>query len=186
MAPKASIFNRKIHRWVAIGFSAPILIILVSGILLQLKKHVDWIQPPSRRGAGTVPRVGFDAILEAARTVPAARIEGWEDIDRLDVRPGRGIVKVQAKTGWEVQIDTENGEVLQAAYRRSDVIEDIHDGSFFHDKVKMGLFMTSGIVLLLLWITGIYLFVLPHQAKRRARKRSGAGKPGSVADPGPR
>ena len=36
------------------------------------------------------------------------------------------------------------------------------------------------------WITGIYLFVLPHQAKRRARKRSGAGKPGSVADPGPR
>ena len=58
--------------------------------------------------------------------------------------------------------------MLQTAYRRSDLIESIHDGSFFAgDWTKLGLFLPSGIALLLLWLTGLWMFWLPISVKRR-------------------
>jgi uncharacterized iron-regulated membrane protein len=68
------------------------------------------------------------------------------------------------------QVDLGTGRVLQTAYRRSDLIESIHDGSFFGgDWVKLGLFLPAGIVLLLLWLSGLWLWWLPFGAKRRRR-----------------
>ena len=45
-------------------------------------------------------------------------LAGVQDIDRLDVRPGKGMLKVRCKNSWEVQIDANSGKVLQVAYRR--------------------------------------------------------------------
>ncbi len=108
-------------------------------------------------------------MLEICRRLPEAEIETWDDINRLEVRPSRGITKIWAKNNWEIQVDTQTGAVLQTAYRRSDIIESIHDGSFFHDNIKMWIFLPSGIVLLLLWLTGIYLFALPILMRRRRK-----------------
>jgi uncharacterized iron-regulated membrane protein len=168
---KFSVLNRKLHRWGAILSALPVLVIIATGLLLQLKKDVAWIQPPTQRGSKGNPTLSFDRILEVARSVPEAAFEGWEDIDRLDVRPERGVVKVRGTNRWEVQIDTDTGEILQVAYRRSDLIENIHDGSFFHDGAKLWVFLTSGIVLLGLWISGIYLFVLPYTVRWRRKKK---------------
>jgi hypothetical protein len=111
--------------------------------------------------------------------VPKAQVESWDDIDRLDVRPGKGMLKVRCKNRWEVQLDTKTGEVLRAAYRRSDLIESIHDGSFFRDRAKLWLFLPSALVLAILWFTGLYLFVLPYYAKwRNGRRRARVGKQG--------
>lgn len=166
---KFNLLNRKIHYWISILFALPVLLIIVSGILLQTKKEFEWIQPPEIRGVGKTPEISLPQVLEISRTVPEAEIETWADIVRLDVRPSRGMLKVRAKNNWEIQIDTENGEILQTAFRRSDIIEAIHDGSFFHDSFKIWIFLPSGIVLLLLWLTGIYLFLLPY-IKRRKRE----------------
>jgi hypothetical protein len=38
---KAIILNRKIHRWAAIATALPVLIVIASGILLQLKKEIN-------------------------------------------------------------------------------------------------------------------------------------------------
>ena len=83
----------------------------------------------------------------------------------MDVRPEKGIVKVRTKNRWELQIDTNTGQVLQEAYRRSDLIETLHDGSWFNSSIKYLIFFPSGIVLLVLWLTGIYLVLLPYQKK---------------------
>jgi uncharacterized iron-regulated membrane protein len=172
----ARIWNRRLHRWAAVGVAVPFLVVAASGVLLQLKKEVSWVQPPEQRGtdpgAGIV--IGFEHVLAAAAQVPAAGIRSWADVDRLDVRPGRGLIKVQGKSRWEVQVDAATGEVLQSAYRRSDLLESIHDGSFFHPFAKLGIFLPAGIVVLGLWVTGVYLFLLPHRA-RRARARRLAG-----------
>ena len=40
------------------------------------------------------------------------KIYSWDDIDRLDVRPEKGIVS-SVKRKWELQIDTETGVILQ-------------------------------------------------------------------------
>ena len=166
---KFNLLNRKVHYWASIVVAVPILIIIVSGILLQTKKQFAWIQPTELRGAGKNPSVSLPQVLEICRGIPEAEIESWDDVNRLDVRPSRGMLKVWAKNNWEIQIDTETGAVLQTAYRRSDIIESIHDGSFFHDNIKMWIFLPSGIVLLLLWLTGIYLFALPILMRRRRK-----------------
>jgi len=164
--------NRKVHRLGAILVALPVLVIFGSGIFLQLKKDWTWVQPATLRGAATRPTISFDRVLEAARSVEHAAIASWDDIDRIDVRPDRGILKVHARNSWEVQVDTHTGEVLQVAYRRSDLIEDIHDGSFLHPNVKHWVFLPAAIVLLGLWGTGVYLWFLPHLVKwRRKHKR---------------
>lgn len=165
-APK---LNRKLHRIGAIVAAVPVLVILASGLVLQLKKEVPWIQPSTVRGSSTELSIGFDRVLEIASSVPEAEIESWNDIDRLDVRPERGMLKVRAKNRWEVQIDTKTGDVLQVAYRRSDLIESLHDGSWFHDGAKLWLFLPAGLILLGLWGTGLYLWALPHLVRRRRR-----------------
>ncbi len=140
---KAKILNRKVHRWAAVVTALPVLIVILSGVILQMKKELDWVQPPTRNGAGKDLTLSFDQILNIATTVPDAGIKEWQDIDRLDVRPGKGVVKVRAKNRWEIQIDATNGDVLQVAVRRSDLIESIHDGSFFHENFKLWVLLPS-------------------------------------------
>lgn len=165
--------NRWIHHWATLIVALPVMVMIGTGIILLLKKDVDWIQPPSARGEGKAPIVSFETILDVAKTVPEAGISGWGDIDRLDVRPSKGIVKVRAVSRWEIQIDTISAEILQTAYRRSDLIESIHDGSFFHENMKLWVFLPAAVVLAFMWMTGLYLFALPHVVKaRKARKRA--------------
>lgn len=166
---------RKGHRWGAVAVAVPFLLVLVTGVFLQLKKEWAWVQPPTARGGKGPPAVSMDAILAAAKSRPEAGIGGWDDVERLDVQPGRGVAKVQARSRWEVQVDLATGEVLQSAYRRSDLIESLHDGSWFHDSFKVYVFLPVAVVVLGLWGTGMYLFVLPI-AVRRARRRAAAGK----------
>ena len=173
---KLSKLSRVLHRWGSIIALLPITIIVFSGIVLQLKKVSPYIQPPTQRGAGTEPAIGFERILKVARSVPEAEIESWEDIDRLDVRPGKGVVKVRCKNRYEVQIDTETAEILQVAFRRSDLIESIHDGSYFNDHFKLRVFLPAGIVLAMLVITGIYLFLLPYLVRRKRVGRAGRAR----------
>jgi hypothetical protein len=71
-----------------------------------------------------------------------------------------------------VQVDTNTGSVLQVAYRRSDLIESIHDGSFFHDQAKLWVFLPTAIIVLGLWVTGMYLFILPLAVRRRQASRT--------------
>lgn len=163
-------WSRKSHRWGALLIIIPAGIVIGSGVFLQLKKHVEWVQPSSHKGREKQPQISFEEILAAAATAPEAGIQGWDDVDRLDVRPKDGMAKVQGKNHWEVQVDTATGEVLHVAYRRSDIIEMIHDGTWFSDTAKLWIFLPSGAVLFLLWLTGIYLWWLPISTKAANRK----------------
>jgi len=180
------VWNRKCHRLGAILIALPFLLVVVTGILLQVKKEWTWVQPATVRGTTGTPTIALDAMLAAARSRPEAEVRGWEDIERLDVQPSRGVVKVQARSRWEVQVDLRTGEVLQVAYRRSTLIESLHDGSWFHDAAKLWVFLPVAIVVLSLWTTGIYLFVLPYRVKwsrRRHERRTMAGVPGVIVEP---
>jgi uncharacterized iron-regulated membrane protein len=168
---KFSQLNRVVHRWGSILVLIPTGVVILSGIALQLKKQSAWIQPPTQNGSGTQLSLSFDQVLAAVQAVPEAQVETWDDVERLDVRPGKGMLKVRCKNRWEVQLDAKTGDVLQVAYRRSDLIESLHDGSFFHDRVKLWVFLPSALVLGVLWGTGIYLFLLPYFAKWKKRRR---------------
>jgi uncharacterized iron-regulated membrane protein len=167
---KLSVLSRKFHRWGAVVVAVPFLVVLVTGILLQLKKQIVWVQPPTQKGKAKEPSVSFEQVLAAVKGVPEAEVKSWKEIDRMDVRPKDGVVKVTCMNRYEVQVDFQTGEVVQVAYRRSDWIESLHDGSGFHDAAKLWLFLPAAVVVLGLWVTGMHLFVLPLWVKWR-RKR---------------
>ena len=163
-----NVLNRRVHYWASFIVALPMLVMIGSGLLLQAKKHWTWVQPVEQRGSGTTPRIDLEGILASLKTTPDMNVHGWEDVNRLDVRPGRGLVKAWLMNGYEVQIDLGSGRVLQTAYRRSDLIESIHDGSFFGgDWTKLGLFLPAGLTLLLLWLGGLWMWWVPFIAKRR-------------------
>ena len=158
--------TRKVHRWGAFLVSIPFLIVIVTGLLLQLKKEVEWIQPNTEEVAIDTLSIRFGDILSISQGVLEAQIKDWSDIERLDVRPDKGIVKVRAKNRWEIQIELERGTILKTAYRRSDIIEQLHDGSWFHAAAKLWVFLPSGVIVLILWLSGMYLFFVPILVKR--------------------
>ena len=158
------------HRWGAVGFALPLLLVIITGLILQVKKQSSWVQPPTQKGTFD-ESISMRSILEIARTDPNAEISDWKDISRMDVRPSKGIVKVQSKNSYEVQIDLQGGRILQSSYRRSDWIESLHDGSFFGDWAKLSVFLLNGCILLLLWLSGVYLWYLPYLARSRKRKK---------------
>lgn len=162
---------RRWHRLGAILTALPFLVVIVTGLLLQMKKDWSWVQPPTQRGEAQVPTLAFEAVLDAVRQVPEAEVASWGDIDRLDVRPSKGMLKVRCRNGIEVQLDSGSAAVLLVAERRSDWLESLHDGSWFHPWMKLGLFLPVALVVLFLWVSGIYLWWLPHSIRRRRRDK---------------
>lgn len=166
---------RDIHHWASPIVMLPLGIVIVAGLFLMLKKDVDWIQPPTQRSAIAVdgaPDTTLAELYEAAAAIPELEIGDWSEFDRIDVRSDRGIAKFIAPNRWEAQIDLVSLEVLSLEYRRSDLFEQIHDGSFFADWVKTFIFLPVGIILLVLWGTGIWLFFEPYYKRwQRSRRR---------------
>ncbi|MDF1667561.1 MAG: PepSY-associated TM helix domain-containing protein [Planctomycetota bacterium] len=167
---------RKLHAWLSMIIALPLVLVIVTGLLLQVKKQWTWVQPPTQKSPATQPSLSFSEILKVARGVPEADIKSWGDIDRLDARPSKSVIKIRAKNHWEIQIHHQSGEVLQVAYRRSDIIESLHDGSFFHEFVKLGLFLPVALALIIVWFTGLYLLFLPILRRRRLGKNKSGQK----------
>jgi hypothetical protein len=162
--------TRRTHYWASALFALPLIVIIGSGLLLQVKKQWSWVQPPEQRQATTDHPVSLDSLLRSATGAAGVTIRGWNSIDRVDVRPAKGIAKLTTADGWEVQLELATGRVLQTAYRRSDLIESLHDGSYFAgDWTKLGLFLPTGVVLAAMWGTGLWMFWLPFSVRRRRR-----------------
>ena len=157
--------SRQIHLWGSLVIFIPVVIVIGSGLLLQVKKELEWVQPPTQKTSVSQPSITFPEILRSIKQVPELQVTSWEQVDRLDVRPGKGVIKVLGKNGWEAQINPQSGEVLQVAYRRSDTIEAIHDGSWFFEGAKLWVFLPVAIVLFFLWMTGLVMLYTTLKSK---------------------
>lgn len=163
--------NRNTHRWSSIIIALPFLVIIITGILLLLKKEFEYIQPASAKVDNNYPTLSFDKILSAAQSVEIAEVDSWQAIDRLDVRPNKGIVKVRTKSSWEIQLDAQTGQVLKVAFRRSDIIEKLHDFTYWQDSANLWFTLPVSITLVIIAITGIILFFLPYYRRHKNKQR---------------
>jgi len=168
--------NRRTHAWISMCFAVPLVVVIITGILLQLKKQLPFVQPIERAGVTHEPVATPAQYLEA---INRGKLDGavtWKDVQRVDIRPSKGIAKVILKSDVEYQVDLGTGHVLQRELRMSDFIESLHDGSFFAGDIsKLGIFLPAAIGLLVLWVSGIYMFWLPlvvKLRKSRAAKKS--------------
>lgn len=61
---KKRILVRKLHYWVTPAIAFPFLVVIISGLLLQVKKEITWIQPATAQvNQIGDPQVSWDQIL---------------------------------------------------------------------------------------------------------------------------
>ena len=172
--------TRKIHRTLGIFLFAFFFLTAVTGLLLGWKKHTGGlILPKSYQGKSTDSKdwLPFHVLHENANRIALEQISPdlSLDLERIDARPDKGMVKFVFIDGyWGIQLDSTTGELLHIERRRSDLIENIHDGSlldylFDTDDEQFKVVYTSvmGSALLLFSITGFWLWVGPKQFRHR-------------------
>lgn len=141
------------------------LITSTTGVLLGWKKNIALLQPETQKGSSLLLKEwrGFDHIAQAAQKAIDSVVGKKIEIDRMDVRPDKGIIKVTFKEGyWEAQVDGASGKVLSVAQRHADWIEHIHDGSILSELFKIIYTNYIGLGLLFLSLTGFWLWYGPR------------------------
>ncbi len=169
---------RKLHRFIGSGLFVFFFTVAVTGLLLGWKKHSGgFILPATEKGSSILLSqwVSLDTLYTVAQQaikqqLPTASTE----IDRMDVRPDKGTVKVNFKKHYyEVQLDGATGKVLAVNLRKSDIIEQLHDGSIldfaFDNKsgsIKLVYTTALGGGLLILSISGFWLWYNPKRIRK--------------------
>jgi uncharacterized iron-regulated membrane protein len=150
------------HLWLGVIISALLIVICITGILLNHK-----------RGLGLMPDVSHQATGEFADALPMAelvRLAGEAapsaaaaGVDRLDVRPRTGLMKVRFRDSdvTEVTVDIHNGSVLNVGLRNDVFLEKLHSGEIFGDRWVL-LSDFAAVVLVLLVISGYWLWLFPR------------------------
>lgn len=166
---------RRYHRILGISLAVLLLISATTGILLALKKNVALIQPPTQKGISKQldnwkPVAELASLAQKAFYTQFPEQEG-NPIDRIDVRPAKGIAKVLFEKGWwEVQIDGTSGKILSIAKRHSDWIEALHDGSIISDSFKLVSMNFIGWGVLIMIFTGLWLWYGPKRIRQLKKK----------------
>ncbi len=170
---------RKVHRTTGILLFVFFAIIAISGTLLGWKKHSgDLLLPQSRKGTSTVLSewLPLDSLHVLANSYLASEVSPRlsTEINRIDVRQSKGMVKfVYDEHYYGVQLDGATGDLLHIGNRRSDLIENIHDGSiidhYLGTKGWIKLIYTSlmGLALFTFTVTGFWLWYGPKRMRRR-------------------
>lgn len=153
--------------------AATTLLAATTGVLLLFKKELPALQVPAASAASEGPTAArIDQIVRVSLAALDAPSDGWRRIDRIDVRLGDGLAKVSTTDYREVQVDLATLQVLRVGHRNSDFIEQIHDGSLWFDGSKYVLALPTGLGLIALAASGVWLFFAPH-ILRAQRNRKG-------------
>ena len=161
------------HKWTGIVIAILLIMSSVTGFLLLIKKDFDWIQPPTATATdGTIDQ--FVPIQDIVAVIIAQDHPDFQtpaDIDRIDTRPDKRVHKVRSRHHYtEYQVDAITATILSGPDRRmSDLLESIHDGSFFADWFHDWIMPIVPISILLLVFSGFWLWLQPKF--RRARRR---------------
>jgi uncharacterized iron-regulated membrane protein len=162
------------HKWTGIILAIVFATISATGFLLLIKKDYAWIQPPTRVGSpGEVEEfLTFAQVFDVVFAQNHSAFRSFDDIDRIDFRPGKRVHKVRSEHDqWEIQVDAVSGDVLSVERRMSDLLESIHDGSFFGDWVHRWIMPIAACALMFLTFSGLWLWLEPTIRKRRRKQR---------------
>ena len=163
------------HRYVGLSIALLLFISAVTGIFLALKKEFDLLQPATQKGISkkletwkSLDEIATIATQKFHDTYPEQKENG---IERMDVRPSKGIVKVLYERGyWEVQVDGTSGEVKSIQRRHADWIEQLHDGSIISDWFKIGSMNFLGFAAILMIVSGMWLYFGPKKYRKTKQR----------------
>lgn len=176
---------RKVHRKTGALLFVFFFFISVSGLLLGWKKHSNGIiLSKSYQGTSTNLKdwLPIDRLHKNACKILHDSISPKlsSKIDRIDIRKNKGMVKfVFEDHYWSIQLDGATGQLLHIGQRRSDFIENIHDGSILdryfettNGQIKLVYTSVMGLALISFTITGFWLWYGPKRMRKKRTVKS--------------
>jgi uncharacterized iron-regulated membrane protein len=171
---------RKIHRTTGAMLFIIFFFVSVTGLMLGWKKHSGGlILPESYTGTSADLKdwLPLDSLHKNAVKIIRDSVSSTMslDLERIDIRKDKGMVKFVFIDEYRgVQLDGATGELLHIERRRSDFIENVHDGSILdryfntsNGQIKLVYTSIAGLALLTFTITGFWLWIGPKRMRRR-------------------
>lgn len=155
-----------VHLWGGVILTIALTVIAVTGILLNHKRALGLM--PDVAHEPTAPLASALSISQLADTAVRAlpHIARSRDpisyVDRMDVRPRDGLIKVRMRdsASTEVTLDLATGRILHVGRRGDVFLEKVHSGEILGSR---GILLTdvAAIGLLLTLLTGYWLWLFP-------------------------
>ncbi len=172
---------RWLHRKIAIFLFVFFLIIAITGLLLGLKKQSGLLAPTQKGVSKDLATwLPVDSLYKKAirYLADSVSVKLSAKVDRIDIRPDKGIVKFTFKDHFNgLQLDGTTGQLLSVEKRRSDFIEKLHDGSILDnifgtggEQIKVSYTVIMGLSLLMLVLTGFWLWFGPKRLRKSRRQ----------------
>lgn len=174
-----------VHLWLGVLSSVALLTIAITGVLLNHKRGLGLMPDVQHQSTAALTealpierlvRIALDAAPRdtGASASPGDTAAQVARIDRMDVRPRDGFVKVRLrdKSSTEVTIDLATGRVLHVGARGDVFIEKLHSGEALGGQGFVILSDIAAIALVIMLITGYWLWLFPkwpHRATRTGR-----------------
>ena len=161
-----------VHLWAGVILTIALTAISVTGILLNHKRGLGLM--PEVEHAPSAPFAAALTLAQLAdtamRALPhtARAPDALARVDRMDVRPRDGIIKVRMRdsASTEVTLDIASGRVLHVGRRGDVFLEKLHSGEIFGSRgVLLSDLAAVGLVVTLL--TGYWLWLFPKMSHAR-------------------
>ena len=178
------------HLWLGVVFTGALLVIAVTGILLNHKRGLGLMPEvpdapaplAAARPLDALARIALDTVARAAAsgagaaTTDAAAGDPVGAVDRMDVRPRAGYVKVRLRdaASTEVTVALATGRVLHVGPRGDVFLEKLHSGEILGGQRWVLLSDAAAVALAATLVTGYWLWLAPKR-----------GRPAPVGPPAP-
>ncbi len=143
--------------------TAILVVIAATGILLNHKRALGLL--PTVDGTSGGP---FEQVLSLADLARCARaavppVIAQAGVDRMDVRPGDGLVKVRFddREVTEVTVDIRSGRILHVGRRNDVFLEKLHSGEIFGGGWIL-LSDIAAVAVVILLLSGYWLWLYPR------------------------
>jgi hypothetical protein len=168
-----------VHLWLGVIATVALISISVTGILLNHKRGLGLMPDvPHEPTAAFTTSLSLDRLAYAALVAAPREAKGdWREgqpvdislIDRMDVRPRNGFVKVRLrdKASTEMTVDLASGKVLHVGRRGDVFLEKLHSGEAFGGPLVI-LSDIAAVALVLTLITGYWLWLVPKIGRAAA------------------
>lgn len=180
--------NYEAHLWLGLLTAVLVIVICVTGIILNHKRAFGVMSEPDH-----TPEATLAAALPLERLVQLA-VEAFDHpeyrdetgISRMDYRPSKGYIKVRFRDrqNTEAILDVFTGEVLSLEPRGDVFMEQLHSGELFGAQWVILSDIAAG-GLIVLTFSGIYIWLYPLLNRRTHRREAGMANEREVADPMP-
>ncbi|NEZ46959.1 PepSY domain-containing protein [Clostridium niameyense] len=161
-------YNKKLHVWFGIIPAIIFLLVSITGILLIYGKSLSLV-PKSQKGVKNEVSnsISMKQVEEISFKVNKKEILSAKDIKKIEFYPNRNVYRVRSKKGYDIQIDMSTGKVLSAEKNIGSILLALHTGSFFGEWFEKYIIAGSALSLVIVTITGMYLFIFPILKKKK-------------------